>query len=194
MRKFIAFLAIGSFFSTVEEFLTVLVLKGEVGSFVFTVLFVFPVYLTLAYLAARLLDRLAGSKPRRDLVLFLGCGIAGVLIEWFLIGLVPWRDPRATPAIVLILHVAMFSFWATVGFAPRLFLDPGVLSGAIRRGILRFYIPYFVVVYGVAFTIPVELRFLVIIAAIVFGYAFLNLFYLVYFVRSFAHAAAARSV
>ncbi len=42
MKRFLAFLAIGSCFATVEEFLTVVVLRHDVPSYVFTLIILFP--------------------------------------------------------------------------------------------------------------------------------------------------------
>jgi hypothetical protein len=190
MKKFLTFIAVGSFFATVEEFLTVVVIRHDFGSYLFTLLILFPVFLTLVWGASRLTDRLARRPPARELLHFFTYGLAGLLIEWFLIGLSPWSDPQANPALMLIFQLGMFSFWATVGFAPRLFTTPGDLSSRTRKGILRFYIPYFIVVYLIGFLLPQQLKFIVLIALIVLGYLALNLFYLRYFRRSFAAGPA----
>ena len=86
MKKFLTFLAIGSFFSTVEEFLTVVVLKHDVSSYVFTLLILFPVFLTFVYFSSRLLDRLNPDESARELTHYFTYGLVGLLIEWFVIG------------------------------------------------------------------------------------------------------------
>jgi hypothetical protein len=185
VKRFLAFIGIGSAFATVEEFLTVVVLKHDLASYIFTLLILFPVFLTIVYFSSKLLDRLSQTEPARELAHFFTYGGAGLLIEWFLIGLSPWSDPNANPIVMLLFQLGMFSFWATVGFAPRLFLNADALSQSTRKSILRFYIPYFVVVYLLILVLPASLRFIVLITLIIFGYGFLNVFYARYFMRSF---------
>jgi hypothetical protein len=186
MKKFLAFIGIGSIFATVEEFLTVVVLKHDLASYVFTLLILFPVFLTIVYFTSRLLDRLFQTEPARELAHYFVYGGVGLMIEWFLIGLSPWSDPNAHPAVMLVFQLGMFSFWATVAFAPRLFLNPDAISRATRKSILRLYIAYFVVVYVVALLIPASIRFIALIALIIFGYLVVNVFFVRYFVKSFA--------
>ncbi len=177
MRKFLKFLAVGSFFSTVEEFLTVVVLKRDIASYVFTLLVLFPAFLLVAYLAGWLLERRVQGELRRDLIYYLLLGTLGLMIEWFLIGLSPWADPNANPLLLLVFQLGMFAFWASVAFLPRLFVSDGELQRRIRRPMLGFYLPYFFIVYVVAFAVPADLKFVAVIALIIFGYLFLNLFY-----------------
>ncbi|HEY2979562.1 MAG TPA: hypothetical protein VGJ22_00145 [Anaerolineales bacterium] len=184
------FVLVGTFFSTVEEFLTVVVLKHDLASFVFTLLVLFPVFLTFAFLSSRLFNRLLRREPARDIAHFVIYGVFGLMIEWFLIGLAPWSDPSANPILMALFQFGMFSFWATVGFAPRLFISGAELARETRASILRFYIPYFALTYVVALTVPIELRFVAIIGLVIFGYAFLNLFYLKYFAQSFKTGAS----
>ncbi len=185
MRKFLAFLVVGSFVSTVEEFLTVAVLKHDFGSYLFTLLSLFPVFLTLVYFSSRLIDRLVRGRRAQELTHFFVYGLVGLMIEWFLIGLSPWSPSAASnPLIMFIFQLGMFSFWATVGLAPRLFTNADELSRKTGKTILKFYIPYFIVAYLIAFLAPREAKFLAIIGLIVLGYLFLNLFYLRYFLAS----------
>ncbi len=84
---------------------------------------------------------------------------------------------------MFIFQLGMFSFWATVAFAPRIFIGSGETSQNTRRSILKFYIPYFLVSYGISFLVPNELKFITIIALIIIGYLTLNVFYIRYFLR-----------
>jgi hypothetical protein len=170
MRRLLAFIAVGSFFATVEEFLTVVVLHHEVARYLFTLVVVFPIFLTFVWASSRLLDRLARRPPAQELLHFFLYGLVGLLIEWFLIGLTPWSNPNAHPVVMLLFQLGMFSFWATVAFAPRLFLTPGDVSRRARRAILAFYLPYFFAVYVVALSIAERWRLGAVIALIVLGY------------------------
>jgi hypothetical protein len=184
VRRLLAFIAVGSFFATVEEFLTVVVLRRDVASYLFTLMVLFPAFLAFVWAASQLLDRLAGRQTTQEELHFFVYGLVGLLIEWFLIGLTPWSDPNAHPALMLLFPLGMFSFWATVAFAPRLFLTPGPPSRRARKAILTFYVPYFLAVYVVALLIPGRWKFGAVVALVVFGYLALNGFYLAYFVRS----------
>lgn len=184
MRSYLAFIAIGSFFATVEEFLTVVILKHDPASYLFTLLILFPGFLTLVYLSRRLTDRLFKKAPLQELAHFLVFGFVGLMIEWFLIGLAPWSNRDSNPLLMLVFQLGMFSFWATVAFLPRLFAASDDLAAATKRSILRFYVPYFAAVYLGAFTVPVAARFLVIITLIVVGYIILALKCALYFRRS----------
>ena len=185
LRTFLRFLLIGSFFSTVEEFLTVLVLRQDLGSYLFTLFLLFPGFLSFVWFTSRLLRRIVPFRPRYELLHFFIYGVLGLLIEWFVIGLAPWSDPQANPILMLIFQLGMFSFWATVAFAPLLFTNDDPTSRQTRRGLLRFYVPYVLVTYAAAFLAPADLKFAVIIGLIVLGYAFLNVFYARYFVHAF---------
>ena len=191
MKKLGKFIAIGTIFSTVEEFLTVVVLRHDTGSYVFTLLVLFPVFLTLVFYSSRLLDGLFSNEPAREVAHYLVYGAAGLMIEWFLIGLSPWSNPQANWILMLVFQLGMFSFWATVGFVPRLFLNPAEASVRTRKSIAGFYAPYFLFVYLVAAIAPREKKFGVLIPLILFGYLFLNVFYLRYFQHQFSSAKSA---
>src|SRR5262245_26493710 len=146
MKNTLKFIAVGSFFSTVEEFLTVVVLKHDVASYWFTLLVLFPVFLSVVLMMGLLINRVFQDETTQDVVHFFLFGLVGLAIEWFLIGLSPWSNPEANPVAMLVFQLGMFSFWATVAFAPRLFTKPDAVSRRTKRAILQFYIPYFVVV------------------------------------------------
>lgn len=171
MRRYLTFLIAGTFFSTVEEYLTIVVLKHDVGAYVFTLIILFPMFLTIVFFSGRLIDRALPNSPYCDTAHFLTyAGIGLVLIEWFLIGLSPWSNPAANPLLMFLFQLGMFSFWATVAFAPRLFIRHDDITLKARRSLLRFYVPYFLFVYFVAFTVPEKARFGAIIPLIIVGY------------------------
>jgi hypothetical protein len=181
VKKLLGFLAVGSFFSTVEEFLTVVVLKHDFAGYVFTLLILFPAFLTLVYFSSRLIRRAIQGIRRQEAAHFFIYGFAGLMIEWFLIGLSPWSDPSANPLLMLVFQLGIFSFWAAVGFAPRLFTNADEMSHKTRKSVLTFYVPYFIIVYAVAFLAPQSMKFPVVIGLIILGYLVVDLFCLQYF-------------
>lgn len=184
MKQFLKFMVVGSFFSTVEEFLTVLLIKHDIAGYIFTLLLLFPAFLTFVWISRLLIEKLIHREPLQDLVHYFLYGFIGLFIEWFLIGLAPWSNPGANPVFMLLFQLGMFSFWTSVAFMPQLFISRRELSRQIRKSALRFYVPYFVLVYLLAFSVPETLKFVTIIPSIIFGYLFLNVFYWKYFLRS----------
>lgn len=191
VKQFLKFIAVGSFFATVEEYLTIVVLRHDVGAYVFTLLILFPVFLTVVWSSSRLINGFVRSEPRQDLVHYFVYGGVGLMMEWFLMGLAPWSNPDANPAIMFIFQLGMFSFWATVAFAPRVFAKTHDVARRCRDSILRFYIPYFLAAYFIAFNVSAQQKFAAIISLILFGYLFVNVYFVIYFVRSFAQTRVA---
>jgi hypothetical protein len=185
MKRYLTFVGIGSVFATVEEFLTIVVIRGDVGAYVFTLLILFPVFLTFVWMGRLfIIDRLVRPRASQSLCHFFAFGVVGLMMEWFLMNLAPWSNPAAHPFVMLIFQLGMFSFWATVAFAPTLFIDQDQAGTTIRTALLRFYAPYFAVVYVIALAVPDSLKFVTIIPLVIFGYLFLNVYYLAYFRRS----------
>jgi len=170
VKRYVRFLIAGTCFSTIEEFLTVALLRHDVPSYIFTLIVFFPAFLTLVFLLGRLIDRVLNYSPYRDAGHFLTGATLGLMIEWFVIGLAPWSNPNANLLLMTAFQLGMFSFWATVSFAPRLFIRTDDISARTRRSILRFYVPYFLVVYAVAFTLRGGARFGATIVLIIIGY------------------------
>jgi hypothetical protein len=194
VKRFLSFLAVGSLYSTVEEFLTVVVIKHDVPSYIFTLVVLFPVFLTIVFFSGKLLNRLPISKPAQELAHYFAFGFVGLMIEWFLIGLSPWSNAEADPFLMLLFQLGMFSFWATVAFAPRLWTNSSDLSRTVSKSILKFYLPYFLVVYVLGLAVPPqppETRFWTIIPLILLGYLALNALYASYFCQAFARRADA---
>jgi hypothetical protein len=171
MKTFATFVVISSVFATVEEFLTIVVLRRDIPSYLFTLLVLFPTYLTFVYFSSRIVDRLISREPARGLAHLLIYGSFGLLLEWSLMGLSPWSNPAANPLLMFAFQVGMFAFWATVATAPRVFLDRRAPSRHARRSIVRFFIPYFALVYCVGLSVPARLLFAMIIPLIVVGYS-----------------------
>lgn len=185
MKAYLKFVAIGSVFAAAEEFLTVVVLRHDVGAFVVTLLLVFPVFLTLAWATSWLLRRVLPSHAIHLLVHYVLYGSVGLAFEWFVIGLSPWSNPEANPLLMFLFQLGMFSFWTTVAFAPLLFVYADPMSRKTRRWLLRFYVPWMVLTYVLAAVVAPELRFGAVIGMIVGGYSFLNVFYVSYLFRAF---------
>lgn len=186
MKRLAVFVGIGSFFATVEEFLTLVVIKHDIPSYVFTLLVLFPLFLTSVFWSSKHLDRLWRTEAGRELVHFCGYGCVGLMFEWFLIGHSPWSNPDANPFLMLGFQLGMFSFWSTVAFAPRLFLAQSPLARTFRKCIVRWFVPYFTLVYAIGLSVATELRFVTIIVLVIAGYSVVSGLCVTYIVRAFA--------
>lgn len=184
MNNGLKFVLIGLVFAGVEEFLTIALIKEDLAGFFIVVILVFPLYLVIVYFSSKIIDYF-WRKEIADVVHFFAYGTTGLMIEWFLIGLSPWSNPEAHPGAMCIFQVGMFSFWATVSFVPRIFIDKRKMFDKIKKTMLKFYVSYFVIVYLIAFLLPVYARFVVLISLIIAGYSLMNIFYALYFMKSF---------
>ncbi|MGD2250173.1 MAG: hypothetical protein PVF58_17350 [Candidatus Methanofastidiosia archaeon] len=184
MNKILKFILMGVVFAGVEEFLTIALIKEDLSGFFIVIMLFFPLYLTIVYFSSKIINYF-WRKEFADIIHFFTYGIAGLMIEWFLIGLSPWSNPEAHPGAMFFFQVGMFSFWATVSFVPRMFIDERKKFNKIKKTMLKFYVSYFVIVYIIAFLLPVYARFVVLILLIIVGYGLMNIFYLQYFLKSF---------
>jgi hypothetical protein len=183
VNRYLPFLAVGTLLSTVEEFLTVVVLRGDVGAYVVTLLGLFPVFLTLVWFCGRWIDRRLSHEPTRQSVHFFAFGLVGLMFEWFVIGLSPWSNPGANPLLMSVFQLGMFSFWATVAFVPRLWVSENEIDRRTARAVMKYFVPYFAMVYVAVALVPESTRFGTVIVLIVLGYSALNVVYLRHFVR-----------
>ena len=188
LRNLFRFVAVGSCFATVEEFLTIVVLRRDIASYVMTLLLLFPAWLTFVYFSCKLLDRMFQSEPAREAAHFFAFGWLGLMIEWFVMRLSPWSNPDANPLLMAGFQIGMFAFWSTVSTVPRLFRGTESRHRTIRKQILWFYVPYFIFVYVAGLSVRGELQWAVIISAIVLGYVTVNLLIVNYLVRAFRAA------
>ena len=177
MKNYPAFLAIGSFFSTIEEFLTIVACRHEVGTFIFTTLIVWPVVLTIVYWTSRLVDRGFATERAREMAHFLVWGAVGLLTEWFLMAppLAPWNMlGQVSWPVVLVFQLGMCSFWTTVTTAPRLFLNADETHRRTKKRILRFYVPFFALAYLIVFALPDRARLVPTVGLIILGHLIVN--------------------
>ena len=184
MNRGVKFILIGLGVAGVEEFLTIALIKEDFSGFFVVILLVFPIYLVIVYFSSKIIDYF-WEKEVADIIYFFTYGITGLLIEWVLIGLSPWSNPEAHPGVMFIFQVGMFSFWVTISFAPRILIDERKKFSNPRKTMLKFYISYFVIVYSIAFLLPPNLRFVILIPLIITGYSLMNIFYIMYFMTSF---------
>ncbi len=120
-----------------EEFLTQGVLKRNILGWIIPTFIAFLPFLLLTSQIHRVLLRRIMREHRLDLAFYLVSGTIGLMIEWFLIGLAPW-NLGSDPFLSVLFQVAMFSFWGSVAFAPKIILDRRNLIIGSRKWFKRF--------------------------------------------------------
>ena len=177
------FLLVGLLVAGLEEFITQGVLKNSYAGWILPTIVAFLPFLLIVRCVGEILMRRL-SESGAILIYYLTAGGIGLLVEWFLIGLSPWRDPGAPALLMLIFQLGMFSFWGGVAIAPQLILDKRDSVSRVRKSYLRFLIGGMAVIYGLTFLVPEKARFLTSIVSVLATFLGLNLFYFQY-IRAF---------
>lgn len=140
MKRWLHFVGIGLALGLFTEFVLRLVAGVNPPAFGAALLF-YPAILTAAYALHRLLSR---GPPRRwaDLAHYFGCGLAGLWVEWNLLGNGP--DSNA-------FQLGMFAMWTTFCFGPRVLTRDAPAARHLRRPFWRaFVVTAVVIVVAVA--------------------------------------------
>ena len=127
------FVLIGVLTAAVGELQFSVFIRGDwanlFGSMVFN-----AVYLAGAFVVTRLLFRLL---PRRAAFLFtvVLAAVAGLMVEWFLIGNSPWGNPDAS-------QIGMAAYWACLVVVPLIVIDPDLQLRRLKRAIAIYAAVY----------------------------------------------------
>jgi len=164
-----------------EEFITQGVLKRNPLGWIIPTFIAFLPFLLLASQIRRVLLRRIGREARLDLEFYLVSGTIGLAVEWFLIGLAPWNLGLGTdPFLSIVFQIAMFSFWGSVAFVPKIILDRRQLIIGSRRWLRRFLVIGFASIYFVTFASGRTFQFEVGILSVMVFFLSLNLFFAKY--------------
>ncbi|HKS37397.1 MAG TPA: hypothetical protein VJW76_09425 [Verrucomicrobiae bacterium] len=178
-KSSLRFYFLGLLVAGLEEFITQGVLKRTLTGWIIPTLIAFIPFLVLVRMIGWWVAR-SLSEAGAVLIYFLAAGAIGLLVEWFLIGLSPWRDPQAPILPLLIVHLGMFSFWASVALVPRWLQDDRPEISKLRGSGRRFLICSLVVIYTLTFVVPKEVQFPVSIGAVLLAFLSLNVFHFGY--------------
>ena len=127
------FVLIGVLTAAVGELQFSVFIRGDwanlFGSMVFN-----AVYLAGAFVVTRLLFRL---WPRRVafLLTVVLAAVAGLMVEWFLIGNSPWGNPDAS-------QIGMAAYWACLVVVPLIVIDPDLQLRRLKRAIAIYAAVY----------------------------------------------------
>ena len=180
MRHFLLTLVLGSLFATLGEFLFCVLVRQSVPDYLFT-LAAYPVILALAYGPLRWIERRMPTPQSADIAVYAFAGLAGLAIEWFIIGNSPWANPDAN-------DLGMFAYWATVLAMPRLLLDRRAHLRSVRRAAAVTFVAFSAAAQAIGLLTPQVLRLFVLVWVVVIGYAGMNLFFLWAFILTSRHA------
>jgi hypothetical protein len=173
------FCVVGLLIAGLEEFITQGVLKNTLTGWVLPTLVAFVPFLLLLRAVGTVFDRRLPA-PTAVLCYYLAAGTIGLLVEWFLIGLSPWRDTSASILLLLGFQFGMFSFWAGVAMAPRILLDTRPTVLRVRQVTRRWLIFGFAVIYVLTFAVPQHARFGAAILSVLTTFLALNYAYVRY--------------
>lgn len=123
MKHYLRFVSVGLILGLFTEVVFRLIATVNPKAFIAAV-FLYPVILTLAYAAHKIVDRLVASQWRGDVLHYLACGLCGLGVEWYLLGNGP--DSNA-------FQLGMFGMWTTFCFGPRVLTRGSPLIEAARR-------------------------------------------------------------
>lgn len=131
MQFYLRFLIVGLILGLFTEIELKLVAGIKPSAFV-PALFLYPIIVSMAFVASRFIDRAVSSRWKGDLLHYVGAGIAGLAIEWILLGNGPGSNA---------FQLGMFAMWTTFCFGPRILArDPMVGSPRARRFWIAFAI------------------------------------------------------
>ena len=127
------FVLIGVLTAAVGELQFSVFIRGDwanlFGSMVFN-----AVYLAGAFVVTRLLFRLLPRRAAFLLTVVLAA-VAGLMVEWFLIGNSPWGNPDAS-------QIGMAAYWACLVVVPLIVIDPDLQLRRLKRAIAIYAAVY----------------------------------------------------
>ncbi len=174
------FYAIGFTIAALEEFITQGVLKNNFGGWIIPTIIAFLPFLIVVRSGGQFINQ-RFPQHKAALMYYLMAGGIGLALEWFLIGLSPWSKRDGHALAMLVMQVAMFSFWSGVAFAPRLLLDHRDFVAPVRRRFKSFLVLGMAVIYGATFLVPKQAQFVAGIVSVLITFISLNFFYFQYF-------------
>ena len=184
MKRFLLTLVLGSLLATLGEFLFCVLVRQSVPDYLFT-LAAYPVILAVAALPMRWVQRRTPTPLAADIAVYALAGLAGLAIEWFILGNSPWANPEAN-------DLGMFAYWATVLAMPRLLLDRRPYLRPVRRAAAIAFGVYAASALAIGVLTPQALRLFVLVWVVVIGYAGMNLFFLRAFALTSRHQPEAQ--
>lgn len=176
MKQFVKFILIGLLFATVGEFVLNILILNSLSDYLFTFIIYF-LLLVFIYYSSKIINFLFRKKLTANIIYYLTYSLLGLMIEWFLLGNSPSGNPDAN-------QIGMFSFWAAVCMMPRIFTDKNKNLIKLKKSVILFFIPYSVIMLIAGILLPASSKLFLLVWLITIGYTFMNIFYVIYFIKS----------
>lgn len=172
--KFVKFIVIGALFAAVGEYWFSYIIRRDINNWYFTLGFN-PSWLVVVYFTSRIIFRAIKNRFTANTVYYLTYGFAGlIIIEWFLVGNSPWRNPQAN-------QLGMFSYHATTAMTSLIFVDQSPTLARLKKAILAYFVPYSLAGTVIGFLLPTyRLRLVVLVWTVIIGYTLMHGFYIWY--------------
>lgn len=130
---FVLFVVVGVLTAAVGELQYSVLIRGDWANFYGSMAFN-AVYLCGAFVVMRLLFRLFPTRVAFVIAVALAA-VAGLMVEWFLIGNSPWGNPDAG-------QLGMAAYWACLVVVPLIVIDADARLWPLRRTIALYGLVY----------------------------------------------------
>lgn len=143
--RWFAYVLIGVLTAAIGELQYSVFIRDDWGN-LFGSMFFNALYLSGAFLISRFLFRVL---PRRAAFLSVAilATVAGLMIEWVMIGNSPWGNPDAS-------QVGMAAYWACMVIVPSILIDTDEHTRPLRRTIILYGGIYFLTVLAGQLVLP----------------------------------------
>ena len=161
MKHYIRFLGVGLVLGLFTEAQLKLIAGVKPQGCIIAV-FAYPVIVTVSYFVSRWLDRCRLSTWGADLWHYAATGLAGLCIEWFVLGNGPGGNAN---------QLGMFAMWTTFCFGPRVLTRPAPEAHGMRRAFWIAFIVAGVILTVVALLLPSpQARLVTVVLALIVTY------------------------
>lgn len=168
MRRFLGFVSIGVFVAGVGEFLFGVLIRNDVAGFLAS-LVIYVALLCGAWFVGRWMESRIRSRFRAEIAYYLTLAGLGLMIEWFVIGNSPWRNPSAN-------QPGMFFFWGSVFTLPRIQLAEGPELRRLQHWLVVTLVVHALASLTVGLLTPPLYRMFVLVWLVILTYTGLQAF------------------
>ncbi len=172
----ILFVVIGLVIAGIGETQFSLFIRSDLDNLIGSVVFN-AIYLTMAALVSWLLAKRFGDSLVTIILLVIGFGTSGLMIEWFLIGNSPWGNPQAS-------QIGMFAYWSAMVVVPFVCLRPDVRLAGLKKTILASVLLYTIAALLIQLIPNATLHFVYHIWSFILGYTALILLATIGYIRA----------
>jgi hypothetical protein len=183
-RSYLRFITTGWLFVGTQEYWVAFLWRDNLRGMLLAILVLETGFFTLGFLVSKAIDSRLPSFRYNNLIVYIVMGLGGlVLIEWLFAGNWPWVNPTT--------QLTMFTTWGGGVVFARMFTDKSPGRDRVKRMSLCYFL-ILVITASVVATIFKFINFKVTFAvtylAALFGYTFMNVFFIWLFVIDYRNA------